>query len=59
MLRWYDGGVPQYMCDEYDKWIDKYEILSQETCFVCGDKATHMQRGYILPLCDKCGNNKI
>lgn len=55
MIRWYDNGVPQYMCEEYDEWLDKYERLSEETCIKCGDKATHMTTGWIVPLCDKCG----
>lgn len=53
-LRWYDGGLPHYMHDEYYKWLSKYEKLSEETCIICGDKSTHFQSGYVVPLCDRC-----
>lgn len=55
-LRWYDNGIPQYMYEEYYKWLDKYEELSRNTCIACGNKATHMQKGWIVPLCNRCGN---
>jgi hypothetical protein len=34
--------------------IIKYEALSKQTCIECGYPATHMTKGYILPLCDEC-----
>ena len=51
-LRWYSNGIPMDASEEYNKWLNKYEKLSEETCIVCGNKATHFQKGYILPLCD-------
>lgn len=49
-LRWYDNGLPE---GGYDI-ISKYEDLSYNTCFICGEPSTYMTTGYILPLCDKC-----
>ena len=42
------------MTDEYYEWLDKYETLSENTCIKCGEKATHMTTGWIMPLCDEC-----
>lgn len=53
-LRWYDNGIPQYLHDEYHKWLNKYETLSTKTCISCGKPATHMTKGYVIPLCDEC-----
>lgn len=50
-LRWYDDGVPESIWDEYRKWLRKYEELSEKTCIICGEPATHMTRGWILPVC--------
>lgn len=40
-----------------DKLADiahKYEELSGKTCIVCGRPATHMTKGWIMPMCDHC-----
>lgn len=58
-LRWYDNGIPIEASKEYDDWLSKYETLSEEICIVCGDKASHTTKGWILPLCDKCGIIKL
>ena len=34
--------------------IEKYVDTSEKTCIVCGQAATHMTTGYIVPLCDHC-----
>lgn len=57
-LRWYDNGYPSKMHDEYTAWLHKYEDLSEETCIKCGAPATHMTKGWILPLCDACDKKK-
>ena len=57
-LRWYDGGIPIEMLEEYDDWLDKYTALSEATCIVCGEPATHMTRGWVLPMCDDHGNEE-
>lgn len=54
MLRWYDNGVPDTVWDEYKAWLDKYEILSDKTCILCGEPATHHTTGWIMPVCDSC-----
>lgn len=54
MLRWYDSGVPIEATDEYYAWLNKYAVLSEQTCIKCGNKATHMTKGWIVPLCDEC-----
>lgn len=56
MLRWYSGSIPEEMYPEYDEWLHKYEQLSVSTCVKCGEPATHVTEGWILPLCDNCGN---
>ena len=53
-LRWYDNGVPDIVWDEYKDWLDKYEELSFKTCIFCGEPATQMTTGWILPVCDYC-----
>lgn len=53
-LRWYDNGIPPVMSDEYREWLNKYEKLSYETCINCGKPATHMTKGWIMPLCNDC-----
>lgn len=54
-LRWYDNGCSQ----EINNIINKYYELSKHTCVVCGDKATRVSLGYILPYCDKCDKDLI
>lgn len=53
-LRWYDNGVPDIVWDEYKDWLYKYEELSFKTCIFCGEPATRMTTGWILPVCDSC-----
>lgn len=57
-LRWYGAGVSEEAWDEYGKWLSKYEELSSNTCIKCGKDATHMSKGWILPLCDNCGTRE-
>lgn len=35
-LRWYDNGVPTEILEEQNKWLAKYEDLSEHTCMICG-----------------------
>lgn len=53
VLCWYESGFPADGYDEYNEWYNKYEKLSEKTCIVCGEPATHMSRGWILPLCEE------
>lgn len=47
-LRWYDNGlIPADL-------IDKYEILSEQTCAICGKPSDKFTKGWILPICDEC-----
>lgn len=57
-LRWYDNGILQSISDEYDRWLEKYENLSFETCIHCGEKAVGFTRGWIMPYCQKCANEE-
>lgn len=49
-LRWYDVGTTQDVLDI----ISKYENISYNTCYKCGNPTTYHTSGYILPVCDKC-----
>lgn len=53
-LCWYDNGVPEEAYGEYSAWLNKYEELSEHTCINCGQSATHLTKGWIIPLCDDC-----
>ena len=55
-LRWYDGNLGYPARDEVDDIIDKYEIISAITCVGCGNPATKLSTGWILPHCDRCAN---
>ena len=52
-LRWYDN----YSTEATRKVIDKYEVLSMKTCIQCGKPATKYTCGWIVPICDTCGNS--
>lgn len=47
-LCWYDN----YRLD----CIDKYEMLSEITCGICGKPATKISTGWIYPYCDRCAD---
>lgn len=49
-LRFYTS----FTTPELIRFTNKYEALSEKTCIECGYPATHMTKGYILPLCDEC-----
>lgn len=36
------------------KIISKYTKISERTCCMCGNDATLVSTGYVLPYCDKC-----
>ena len=57
ILRWYDNGIPTSISERYDKWLKKYEDLSEETCIVCGNPGKMVTRGWISPYCKKCFHN--
>lgn len=44
--------------DELYKLIDRYEKLSAETCYKCGEPATIITDRYVLPYCEKCFNKE-
>lgn len=57
-LRWYDNGVPESVKDEYFAWLNKYEVLSENTCINCGKPSTHFTGGWIMPMCDNCDKHE-
>lgn len=54
-LRWYDFGIPTKVAEEYNEWEKKYVRLSEKTCIHCGLPSTHKTTGWIMPVCDACG----
>ena len=57
-LRWYDNGFPEEGYEEYSNWLRKYESLSERTCIFCGKPATHLTKGWIMPICKSCADRK-
>lgn len=55
-LRIYDNGTPLEIRDKYYTWLQKYEDLSEKTCIMCGEPATHKTRGWINYVCESCYN---
>lgn len=53
-LHWYSNGVPKSVWDKYLDWERKYEDLSEDTCIKCGEPATHVTKGWIMPVCKQC-----
>jgi hypothetical protein len=51
-LRWYDFGAPEKAFEVIRKYTEK----SYETCFICGEPATHETYGWINYVCEKCLN---
>lgn len=53
-LRWYTGAIPiESLLYEI---VEKYEYLSEKTCIECGNPATYMTTGWIMPICEDCKN---
>jgi len=50
-LRWYDNWYSERWNDDI---LSKYEKMSEKTCIVCGKPATHITKGYIMPVCEDC-----
>lgn len=51
MLRWY--SYPSY--EEVERIIDKYSVLSENICIICGKPDVPMTgHNWIYPLCKKC-----
>lgn len=48
-LRWYDFNSTE----DVHKIISKYEVISENTCIVCGKPATYHTTGWICPYCDE------
>ena len=48
-LRWYDAGNTK---DVHDI-INKYTILSENTCIVCGEDAKYLSTGWVCPYCEE------
>ena len=40
------------LTQEINHIINKYECISNNTCVVCGEPATKMTTGWIVPVCD-------
>lgn len=53
-LHWYDNGVPNSIYNKYNKWLRKYENLSNRTCVRCGKPGKLTDNGWIIPLCSHC-----
>ena len=51
-MRLYNNGTTKEVMDI----LSQYEYLSQFVCETCGKPATITTRGWILNLCDECGN---
>ena len=49
MLCWYDNGTR-----EIHEITNKYEMLSYNTCVICGKESTHISQGWISPYCSEC-----
>jgi hypothetical protein len=56
ILRVYIDNVSADQRDKLNSIIERYEVLSSETCEVCGLKATRTQNdiGWISVTCNKC-----
>lgn len=53
-LRYYDSGVPSDVYDVLENLIYLYEIISGETCIVCGSiDGVRFTTGWISPYCEK------
>lgn len=52
----YTNGVPKNIFDECRHLLNKYEILSENTCIFCGKKAKMCDFGCISPICKSCWN---
>jgi len=55
MLRWHDNGTP--MGCNVSQIIDKYSVLSENICIICGQPDVPMTGtlpSYIYPSCKKC-----
>lgn len=39
--------------------IEKYRKISGRTCVQCGDKATFLSHGWVIPWCDSCRDRKL
>ena len=39
--------------------IEKYRKISGCTCVKCGDKATFLSLGWVIPWCNNCGDGKV
>ena len=57
-IRCYDSGVPNKVRDDIDKVLEKYEVLSAQTCCKCGRPAVKFSTGWVLPWCDECGTDE-
>ena len=58
---WYDhdsDGTNLIDRDAIDKIEHEYELISGRTCCKCSAPAVKYSTGWILPFCDKCGDEK-
>ena len=46
-----DKADLEYQLEEI---LDQYTSISRNTCAMCGEEATHMSTGWMVPLCDEC-----
>lgn len=53
-LRWYDADIPNEAFEEHSAWLEKYEKKSIKTCISCGEPATYLAKGWIVPICETC-----
>lgn len=52
-LCWYDNGVPEKAWEEYNEWLEKYEIMSEKFCIYCGKPSTHKTKGWVEYVCEE------
>ena len=45
--------------NEIEAIVRKYENISKKTCVVCGNEATKMTDGWVMPMCDYCFENGV
>lgn len=58
-LYFLDKSFSKEMLEKIQKWADKYMELSENTCVVCGEKATKKDKRYVVPLCSLCYKRKL
>lgn len=45
--------------EEVEAIINKYSMISEKTCVICGKEATNTTTGWVMPMCDYCFENGV